>query len=201
MIQEQIAIARSLESQKAFALGNNQNPTFLVPTKDIAVTTVTPKGDGIYTGGAGDCFVPNGVIFWPYAEGAVSSSFSVRLWAWYALFAGQAQGGPTKVWYPSLLCEVACVSCAMNGSVPAITPPPPNLLIDSERFCDTISLTQGSLGAAIGEIVATGSQPAAETDIPGFVICQLRGARMIQWDFSRTEPTDSVNMNCLWSFF
>jgi hypothetical protein len=203
MASEVRIITGSFDYTKAFLLGNVQNPQWLIPP--FQASTTGPSGnDGFVEVARGGAWVSTKFRIYPYAEGSAGLSFSMRVYAGQAINGGQGQA-PSKMWFWPLLAEFLCVTCEYPGVVPQVQTPPGQLFLmtDQERFCDTITLTQGSLGPT-GFINATGTQgqvmpngnPGVATNIPGYIEIELSGARWIGFDFQRI---DQVNMNCLWS--
>lgn len=189
---------------KALAFENSQNPSWTVlnPTGVQPAIQVTSGGTsgtntGVFQAGQAGYFINNRLRIIPYCFGAPGSQFSFRVFGWESLSQpeGQAQ---TLVWIPYLLAEFACVACNQPG-------PSDNqmrLIQPGENFCDTITLTQGSLGKD-GVINSTGAAASAAagvqtpTDLIAYVLLDLCGCRMFQVDF---QQTDAVSMNALLAF-
>lgn len=190
MFNDVLIVARSNYLTKALSLGNSQNPSFFPPI----TRTIVPSDDGVFNVAKGCHYVPDRIIVFPFAEaGQQGANFSLRVYGWFELFAGQNQpGGPTRVYIPSLLAELSCTTSNINGPMSASAPALPSQLTDDEYLCDTIVLTQGQLGQN-GLINSTGPG----TDLVAYAKIDLAGARLIQFDFQQTDP---VNGNCLWAF-
>ena len=184
-----IVDSRSEPLNQALLLGDSQNTAWT----SYDMLGLPPVGDGIWAAGHGSVHAPGKLFILPYCEGLAGSNFSVRVYAWRSV--EQPNGGPNQnVWVPVLLCELACISCNRFGPpLPGVLPPVGNgrFIQADEAMCDTITLTQGSLGPT-GEICSTGPG----TDLIAFAVIELRGARFFQFDFQQTDP---VPMNCLWS--
>ncbi len=124
-------------------------------------------------------------------QAPAGNQFSVRLYGWRAAENPPGLGRP--VWIPYLICELACTTCNRQG--PPNTAPPGNpsnyMLGPDESLCDTISLTQGSLGLT-GLINSTGPG----TDLIAYAIVELTAPRYFQFDFG---AIDSIPMNCLFA--
>ncbi len=202
MYEDVRVIAGSFWLSKVFALANVQTPQWQLPPA-FQATTATPSGDGVIPLAHDGMTVPLKMRLYPYAEGSAGQNFSMRVYAVQAINGGQGQG-PQRMWFFPLLAEFACVTCEYPGVLPqATTPPPWYVMTDQERFCDTITLSQGNLGPK-GYINATGTQgqmlpsgnPGVATNIPGYIEIEVSGARALAFDFQQIDP---VNMNCLWS--
>ena len=183
MPHETISVSGSYPLNKALALGNSTAGTFypLLPSRSM------PSGDGVYDAGLAGMYSPRQVLLLPYADGSVGSSFSLRLYGWRNV-------GPdpnTWVWVPMLLVELSCTTCIAAGPVPPFGTLSVASILDSERFCDTLAVVNGSVGPGEAELV---QQPG--TDLIGFAVVYLRGCQRFQFDFQQTDP---VGMNCLWA--
>lgn len=184
LVQEVVVVARSSIVRKALANGNSTATAFA----NFMTTSIDPSGDGVYPIGQAGDVAADRLFLMPYAEGGSGSNFSVRVYGWTTI-KGQTPSDQ-KTWIPFLLAELACISCNVNGVMPA-TAGDPSQLLDSEYMCDTISLTQGSIGPQ-GLINSTGPG----TNLVAFAKIDLAGCRVLQFDFQQTDP---VGMNCLWA--
>lgn len=185
---------------KALAQGNSIAPEW--STTNFVMSPVPPQvalgaaGDGIY--GPGRTLSATGPLrlyMQPYATGPNPTNFSMRVWGWRPF--GSTEGdGPTQVWNAVMIAEFYCTTCnypGPPGEMPtgggSLRPIKPN-----EYMCDTVQLVQGDLGAS-GWINMTG-QPGAPTDLPGYILMELQGCKLWQFDFKQSDP---VEMNCLWT--
>ncbi len=182
--------SRSEPLMQALQFGDSQNTAWT----SYDMTGSVPTGDGVWPAGHGGQLAPQRLFILPYCEGQAGSNFSVRVYGWRGI--EQPDGGANRnVWIPFLLAELACVSCNRFGPAnTGPTPPQPyagRFIQADEALCDTITLTQGSVGPT-GEVVSTGPG----SDLIAFAIVELRGARFFQFDFQQTDP---VPMNALWA--
>ena len=182
MPHETFSVSGSYPLHKALAL-NSTAGTFqpMMPSGSM------PSGDGIYDAGLAGMYSAKQIVLLPYADGGAGSSFSLRLYGWRAVGADPN----TWVWVPMLLVELSCTTCSAPGPIPPYGTLSVDLILDSERFCDTLGVVNGSVGPGEGEVV---SQPG--TDLIGFAVVYLRGCQRFQFDF---QQTDRVGMNCLWA--
>lgn len=170
---------------KALPLGNSLNGAF-VP---FVAQNGIPFAAGTYVAGAGGMLAPNRVKVYPYCEGAAGSTFSVRVYGWDHI----SDDPRYFVFVPPLLTEFLCVSCDSAGpGSPGGPGVSPYVILDSERFCDTISLTQGSVGW-MGEV---NSCPGS--GCVGFVMVDLRGCKFFAFDFANVDPV-TLSMNALFA--
>jgi hypothetical protein len=187
---------------KALQSGNSLQQTFnlLVPQVQ-SPKVLTPNqqylggpADGIYDGGHDGLLCPPRIFLLPFCEGAPGSGFSMRLWSWRAVT--HPEGNPNQaVWIPVLVAELACVACSVGGPVAPTEPQiPQRWLSATEMLCDTISLTQGTLGNG-GLIQSTGPG----TNLVAFAEVDLIGSRFFSFDFQLADNGNPVGMNCLFA--
>jgi len=171
----------------ALAGGNSQNTAFvpLAPSNLSPDPNRSKDGFVIFSGTEGQVS-PGRLILIPYAEGQ-GAMFSMRLYAWRRL----GTDSRLWVWVPMLLAEFACITSNQAGPTDAQPGSSTRLIKDTEFLCDTISLTQGSLGNC-GLVTSTGPG----TNLIAFAIVDGCGATLISFDFQQTDP---VGMNCLWA--
>jgi hypothetical protein len=140
---------------------------------------------GIFDAGEGGEVGPNLIQVQPYCYGPAGSQFSMRMYGWRPVGMGEPMLGTLMgVWVPQFLVEFACIACnqpGINGRTIDV----------AENFCDTITLTQGSVGSR-GEINSTGPG----TDLIASAEVDLRGAKRFSFTF---QQTDAVSMNSLWT--
>lgn len=181
---------RSERLAKALVNANAQQAQWVA--LGTQVTSPAAVGDGVYNAGADSNVSPGRLFLMPYAEGGVGSQFSLRVYAWRDFFL--PTGDPaTQVWIPHLLAEFACTTCNQGGPVTQeITSSA--LLKPSEFLCDTISLTQGSLGVD-GFVTSTGPG----TNLVAFALLDLTACRRFQFDFQWADTSNNIGMNCLWA--
>jgi hypothetical protein len=189
----------SLNLIKALGLENSQQPVWnagIVPlTQAPANQSTYPAGTppsawvfpGVFNAGAGGNFTQTRIRMLPYCNGPPGSQFSFRLYGWRDVV--YPEGNPNAlVWVPEFDAEFACTSCAAPGP----TDPNVRMILPTENFCDTITLTQGNLGPT-GFINSTGPG----TNLIAYAVAELGGCRKFQFDFQQTDP---VGMNLLFVF-
>lgn len=140
-----------------------------------------PVPDGVYQAGQGGMFAPYRLWLQPFCQGPRGSVFFLNLWGWRSV----TVGGQTPVWVPAYLAGFSCRAGDIPGPTGGVG------VLESENFCDSISLVAGSLGT--GEIVATGGDRAA------WLTVDLRGSTKYQFDFQQL-PDNDVGMNALWAW-
>lgn len=182
-------LRRALGTSRA---DNSANLTFANPQTQVADPGDPLKVDGSYVAGVfGD-----GNVGGQYQRSLCKvlplgdqqgRSFSLRLYGWTLVMHGVKV---YQAWVPQLLCELACTTGQAKGTPDAV-------VRESDFFCDTLAVTQGSLGN-FGELFSPATGVVAPTtDLIGYAIIALRGCQYIQFDF---QQTDAVTMNALWSF-
>ena len=132
-------------------------------------------------------FTQNAIKVLPKSDGPAGSQFSLRLYGWAPVNKPDAGNIPT-IWIPHFIVELLCTTCNRTGF-------PGDYLLDNERLCDTISLTQGvvgNIGWGGGFINSTGPG----TDLIAWAVINTTGFRFIQFDF---QQVDMVGMNCFWA--
>ncbi len=168
--------------------GYSQNQSwtsFLLSTDPPTIGT--PPDNGIFAAGHGGMNTAYRLMLVPFSSGGAGTQFSVRVYGWVPL-------GPTPIldtWMPLLLAEFLCTTAELTGPAPLPGVQSALTLLPTDYLCDTITLTQGSVGPT-GEINSTGPG----TNLAAFAMLELRGAKFFQFDFQQTDP---VMMNCLWS--
>lgn len=156
-------------------------PTFTAPTGigDAAAQTtssVWPLGWG--TGGG----TQNAVQVIPFGAGSNNNTLSVRVYAWRRV---APHGGDTNrlVWFPLLICELACTLSATVVGVAG------GVVTSTDLFADTITLTTGSTS----DVVVASSAG----DVPGaYARVDFQGAEYLEFTFS--TGSSATNCNCLW---
>lgn len=211
-----ITVVRGDPLNKAFRNGNYQSQGFtqLIPQMNLpgvpgAVSFNKPIDgtnnpisnngfvDGIFLIGEGNLYAPLGLTVFPYCQSGVNINFSMRVYGWRSII--QPDGTPSlDVWIPFLLAEFNCWTCNQSGPFNPNVPPFGKVSQD-EYFCDTMVLTQGSIGAA-GTINSTGGrdQGNSGTDLIAYASLEIKGSRFIQFDFQTNDSSQCVSFNCLW---
>lgn len=147
----------------------------------FGMTSTEPSGDGVFSIGDGGILASNRIAIWPYCEGLENNKFAMRVWGWVVY---------QTIWVPSLIVELACVSCAKQGPAPPTPTTGMGKSISTmERMCDTISLVKGNVGS-------TGYINSPQANIIGMALVELCGANKIQFDF---QYIDAVPMNALFA--
>lgn len=95
-----------------------------------------PTGDGVFVGGLGGAVAPQSVLLFPFGYGAPFGEFDLRVWGWRHV--GEVAHSQV-IWFPYLIAEFACVL----GDVAGLGA---RLLNANEFFCQSLTLTRGSLG-------------------------------------------------------
>lgn len=187
-MEDVIQATRSSPINKALANGNSTANQWTVPAKQVVV----PTFDGFFPAGHPNQYTADAIWFSPYCEGAVGSLFSVRLFLWRVLW--QPDGDPANMQCcPYFQAEFLCTACNAFGTGDVSQTKKAKLLL-SETECDTITLTQGSLGPS-GYINATGPG----TDLVAHARVSLLGARYFSFDFCQFDTGNPVSMNALWA--
>lgn len=172
------------------ALASNSSAATFATFELVAADPTLGDSTGTYlAGGEFGSTAPNRVRILPFCEGNAGAAFSVRVFAWLRMN-NQTNYSDRMIWLPVLLAEFACVSCNRSGPPVAYPGPSRSLIKETEYFCDTITLVQGTLGKD-GYITSTGPG----TDLIASVMLDLQGCRRFQFDFAQTDP---VNMNALY---
>ena len=189
---EFVQVSASTTQAKALVLGNSQNTSW---TSTIVPQLAIPSGDGVYScgHGGGDCYTFLKLM--PYCIATVGQQFSMRLYAWDVVAVGpQSQNTSLTVHVPTLIAEFLCTAAYIPGPVIGVTATPSAGILAQETFCDTITLTQGTVGG--GLINSTGPG----TNLVAWAKVELFGCRYYQFDFSQSDTMVApVEMNCLWS--
>ena len=186
MFQNVMIGTRSTKKTKALSLGNSVATAF--QSFDVLPLNPASAGyNGVFSAGHDGTVTANRVKIVPYAEGPAGSNFSLRLYGWDVL--ESPDPGGRLVWVPQMLAEFACTTCNRSGPVNTSPVVSNYFLLDSERLCDTMTLTQGGLGW-MGEVVSTGPG----TDLIAFAVVDIRGCRFYSYDFAQI---DNVGMNAL----
>lgn len=125
----------------------------------------------------------NGLLVMPFAIGADNETFSMRLIQWR--YIGSGPQAYSRLWVPTVLAEFACTLCAAVGV--ASSP-----VLNTERFCDTITLVGSTGNANIShEIVSPGNDTIA------YILLDLKGAHL--WEPTFDIGTGPTSMNALYA--
>lgn len=145
-------------------------------------TGTEPKGDagtatgasvtGLATDGA---VSQNGALVMPYAIGADNVTFSMRVFGWRLI----GSDPTTLLWMPCLLVELACTASAFVGVAT-------RLVLNTERFADTIALTTGNDDVSVDIVSPTG-------DVAGHALIDLKGSQKLEFTFSTGGSATSCN--------
>ena len=169
---------------------NCQDLTF--PDLDMLSTPpTTSPANGVWQGGQGGVTAPYRIKVFPYAEGTPGSRFRMRI-------CGLDNIGVdpyAQVWWPYLLAEFTCTVCNRGGPPAAVPGRETGRLIrESERMCDTIELTGGSLG--VSQVAGVVNSTGPGTNLIAWAMVDLAGCRKFQFSF---EQIDTVTMNVLFA--
>lgn len=155
-----------------------------------APTPPVPRLLDVYTDyvklGAGGLVAPQLLLVTPYCAGSPGSNFSIRVYGWNHVGVDPV----TMVWLPVWMVELACTACNASGPPAPVNAASVRLILDSENFCDTLAVVNGSLGPR-GEVIATPG-----SDVPACFLVETRGVRYATFDFAQTDP---VGMNALYA--
>lgn len=163
----------------------------MLPVGLFPRTDQSPVPDGVFVAGHGGAQCPQRVYLLPYCEGPAGASFSMRVYGWRGQ--GLPTGDPNKmVWIPTFLAEFACASGELPGPASDSNSQSIRNMLDTERLCETIALTQGALGLE-GYVNSCGSG----SGLVASAILETTGCRYLQFDF---QQTDQVSMNCFWAW-
>lgn len=136
-------------------------------------TATEPSGAGVLDlSFPNSTAVPNHLLLLPYAIGADDVTFNMRVLGWALV---------SDLYVPTILAEVACTACTVTG-VAAKT------VLDTERFCDTLTLTYGNAGIS-AEVVSPGN------NIVGHLLLDLKGHSTVEVIF---DATGATSMNALY---
>jgi len=149
------------------------------------------EGD-VKSGNVNDTETPNQLFIQPYAEGIVGTSFYMNFWGFSPLISVQAGSSSTQAWVPFFICQM----WGLTGEAPG--PGPRSVLADSERMCNRLAITMGTLGG--GYIC----NPTLGGNIAAWARINLQGAKKWLVEFAAdpnnlADPRMSVpGMNLLW---
>lgn len=145
-------------------------------------TATEPSGTGVVEliqnklGGP----IQNSVLVVAFGAGSDDTTFSVRVIGW-RLFGDDPQ---TQLWIPAVLAELACTLSSAVGVAGKV-------VVNTERFADTITLVTGNDDISIDIVSPTGNVVAhAAVDIKGF--------QKLEFTFDLTGATDA---NVLYSMY
>lgn len=158
---------------------NSQKPEYAL---NFLVRDAEPTEDGTFATvrNLGSHHIPQILIF-PYCTGSPGSSFSFKLWGWWAWGQLVELESSPVVWIPTLIAEFNCVAGTLNGLASRNLKP-------SEFLCSELTLVKGSLGN--GRIYQSEGSPAA-------VLVDLPRPRKIQFDFRQGDAAPAFG-NALW---
>jgi hypothetical protein len=154
-------------------------PTLTEPTND-GVLDLLNAGTGI--------IVPRYLKVWPIGLSSNDDAFSVRVLGWTRIGTGPSPG---VLWYPTILCELACIMGAAVG----IAGSP---VLNTEAFCDTITVvTQGvitgtdnALATTIGNVEIT----SPGNDLIAYAVVPTLAFEKLEFQFDQTTNTPTMNV-------
>lgn len=155
-------------------------PTTTEPPSVIAAAASTQQAINIADGffGVGQ----NSALIVPYALSSNNATFSMRVLGWRSV----TGPGVATIWLPELLCEVNCLTCLATGVAGAA-------VLDTERFCDGITLVTGGNSNISMELIAPSGNLVAHMAVA------LKGYQKIECTFVIAASVTS--MNALVSFY
>jgi hypothetical protein len=143
------------------ALSTDANFPSIVPT------ATAPSGTGVVSNPKVGNEAPNWVQIIPFGEGADNSTFDLRVIGWKPSSLG--------LWVPTILAQAACTLSAAVGVAGYE-------VIDTQRFADTIALTQ-VLTSVDSKLSSVGSDLVASFQV------ETRGCAFIQVTFDLGTAT------------
>ncbi len=142
-----------------------------------------PTHDGVhalsaspYNGG----LAQNGLVLVPYGLGDDDDVFAMRVIGWRRLGDDIA----TLIWVPVILAELTCTMSTAVGLAG-------RLILNTERFCDTIALVTGNDDVSVDIVSPTGN-------VIAHAILDLKGFQKVEFTFDTTTG-DPTNCNCLFA--
>lgn len=197
----------STKWKKALAKGNSVQQTFWTPAvlsvnpgfpqSTLPVSTAGTVPDGVYAA-AGDppgCLTQNRIQILPWSDGGIGQQFSIRLWGF------TVHDNSNPAWPPLFLCELLCTTASIPGTSTAnASDPTANAFPINANLCDTITLTQGTLGPS-GQINSTGPG----SNIPAWATIEIYGSQWFFFDFETSEPGGVIaetpfGANAFWKY-
>ncbi len=148
-------------------------PTIAEPSSAIATAAGTQQAINIADGNFG--VGQNSALIVPYGLGANNDGFSIRMIGWRSI----NRDGATRLWVPVILAEVACLMSAAVGIAGAA-------VINTEAFCDTLTLVTGNANISVETVSPTG-------DVIGHIIVALKGFQKLELTFDQTTNTPTTN--------
>lgn len=105
----------------------------------------------------------NGLLIVPFGAGSDDATFSLRVIGWRRVFLPGHEGNTIyRLWVPITLVELLCTLGTSVGIAG-------NAVIDTDRFCDTLSLTTGDAGVSCDLVSPNDNTIAhAVVDMKGF---------------------------------
>lgn len=139
-----------------------------------------PSGDGVIQFGDYGTKGPNGLQLIPYGVGSDTNTFLMSVFAWDII--PGVQGTSVDSWTAWLLAAFTCTLTTLTGAAGG-------RLGTSNRYCDTIALTEGNANVS-NEIISP------EGDVKASIILDGKGARFIEILFAMNSSSTSAN--CLY---
>lgn len=153
----------------------------------IATTLVEPSGDaGTATGhsvleiGRPASFTQNALLLQPYGVGSDTNTFSVDVWGWRPVAPCLNDGTGRFTWVPTLLCELACTLTSGATGVAG------GAVLDTEYFCDTLTVTYGNANVSV-EIVSNAN------NLPAHAVVTAKGFQKFELSFFTGSSATSCN--------
>lgn len=142
-------------------------------------TTIKPSGSGVLkTGSESGNDACNAIKITPFCDLASDNdTFDMRVIGW-----SKVDGSSSKaIWYPVILCQVACTCGAITGVAGAI-------VTSTERFCDTIGdPTIGNKNVDVSVVSPTGDAS------PAHIVVDTKGCELVEIIFD--NGTDAAGAN------
>jgi hypothetical protein len=149
------------------------------------VPTITePSNDGVIDLFSKSILQPKSVKLWFIGLGADNDAFSIRVIGWQRIGSGLAPG---ILWFPSVICELACVISAAVGV--AGSP-----VLNTERFADTITIVSEPTITADVTRLGTIELNSPTGDLIAPAVVPLRGFEKLEFLFDQTTNTPTMNV-------
>ena len=149
-------VSTSTPALKAFTT-NSTAASFTQP-----VSTLTePTADGVVDLAKDGLVTNNQIKLLPFGVGSATQTFNLRVVGWTTV-----RNATVTQWVPFTLCELVCTLCTATG---VATAP----VTDTNKFCDTITLTTGNANVD-NSIVSPGSNQIAHA------VIDVKGCAKIQ---------------------
>ena len=139
-------------------------------------TLTEPTGAGVWTTDKGGGRIQNVVTVKPYAIASDNDTFKMRVIGWNKC----DEGTPAAVmWFPTVLVDLALTASAEVGVAGGV-------VLGTERFADTMTLTTGNDDVSVDIVSPTG-------DVSAHAVIDLKGSQKIEFSFAIVSGATSMN--------